>query len=150
MTTPPPPDRFVLDGSVALAWLFHDEQDPYADAIIAKLPNLEMLVPRLWHLEVANVLLVGERRGRCSQADTVQWLSYLLGLPIVVDGETETRAWSDTVSLARQSGLTAPSASKSRARLAAPIASDHLVRSRARHPDRFAARASRLEVGMIQ
>jgi predicted nucleic acid-binding protein len=107
MTTPSPSDRFVLDGSVTLAWLFQDEQDPYADAIIARLPNLEMLVPRLWHLEVANVLLVGERRGRCSQADTTQWLAYLGGLPIVLDGETETRAWSDTVSLARQHGLTA-------------------------------------------
>ena len=107
MTAPPPPDRFVLDGSVALAWLFHDEQDPYADAIIAKLPNLEMLVPRLWHLEVANVLLVGERRRRCSQADTTQWLSYLAGLPVVVDSATEARAWSDTVSLARQHGLSA-------------------------------------------
>ncbi len=64
MTTLPPPDRFVLDGSVTLAWLFLDEQDPYADAIVARLPNLEMLVPRLWHLEVANVLLVGERRRR--------------------------------------------------------------------------------------
>ncbi len=63
MTALPTSNRFVLDGSVTLAWLFVDEQNPYADAIIAKLPNLEMLVPRLWHLEVANVLLVRERRG---------------------------------------------------------------------------------------
>ena len=107
MAALPPLDRFVLDGSVALAWLFLDEQNPYADAIIAKLPNLEMLVPRLWHLEIANVLLVGERRKRCSQADTTQWLSYLARLPIVVDSSTETRAWSDTIGLARQHGLTA-------------------------------------------
>jgi predicted nucleic acid-binding protein len=107
MTMTPPPDRFVLDGSVTLAWLFQDEQYAYADAIIAKLPNLEMMVPRLWHLEVANVLLVGERRGRCSQADTTQWLAYLGGLPIVLEGETEARAWSDTVNLARQHGLSA-------------------------------------------
>jgi predicted nucleic acid-binding protein len=107
MATSSPPDRFVLDGSVTLAWLFQDEQDPYADAIIARLPDLEMLVPRLWHLEIANVLLVGERRGRCSQADTTQWLAYLAGLPIVLDGETEARAWSDTLALARQHGLTA-------------------------------------------
>jgi predicted nucleic acid-binding protein len=107
MTTVPPPDRFVLDGSVALAWLFLDERDEYADAIVAKLPNLEMLVPRLWHLEVANVLLVGERRRRCSQADSTQWLSYLAGLPIVVDDSTEVRAWSDTIGLARQHGLSA-------------------------------------------
>ncbi len=107
MTTLPPPDRFVLDGSVTLAWLFLDEQVPYADAIVARLPNLEMLVPRLWHLEVANVLLVGERRRRCSQADTTQWLSYPARLPIVVDDSTEARAWSDTIGLARQHALTA-------------------------------------------
>src|SRR5579883_1433798 len=105
MATSSSPDRFVLDGSVTLAWLFQDEQDPYADAIIARLPSLEMLVPRLWHLEIANVLLFGERRGRCSQADTTQWLAYLAGLPIVLDGETEARAWSDTLGLARQHGL---------------------------------------------
>ena len=61
------PDRSVLDGSVTLAWLFHDQKDPYADAIVGKLPGVEVLVPRLWHVQVADVLLVGERRGRCSQ-----------------------------------------------------------------------------------
>jgi predicted nucleic acid-binding protein len=106
MSPAAPPDRFVLDGSVTLAWLFHDEADPYADAIIAKLPALAMLVPRLWHLEIANVLLVGERRGRCSQADTTSWLSYLSGLPILVDHATEAHAWADTLNLARQHGLT--------------------------------------------
>jgi predicted nucleic acid-binding protein len=100
------PDRFVLDGSVTLAWLFQDEKDDYADAIIGKLPHLEMLVPRLWHLEVANVLLTGERKGRCSQADTTNWLTLLSGLPVTVDASTEAKAWSDTISLARQNGLT--------------------------------------------
>lgn len=111
MSTPSTPDRFVLDGSVALAWLFHDEQDPYADAIVGKLPHIEMLVPRLWHLEIANVLLVGERRRRSTQADTTTWLTFLSRLPVLVDGETELRAWSDTVALARQHGLSAYDAS---------------------------------------
>jgi predicted nucleic acid-binding protein len=100
------PDRFVLDGSVTLAWLFEDEQDPYADAIIAKLPALDMVVPRLWHLEVANVLLTGERRGRCTLADTTHWLAFLSSLPVVVDTMTESVAWSSTVALARQQNLT--------------------------------------------
>ena len=60
MNTPTATDQFVLDGSVTLAWLFHDEQHPYADAIVARLPDIEIHVPRLWHLEVANVLLVGD------------------------------------------------------------------------------------------
>jgi predicted nucleic acid-binding protein len=100
------PDRFVLDGSVTLAWLFYDEKDPYADAIAAKLPAVEMLVPRLWHLEVANVLLVGERRGRCTSADVANWFAYLSALPVVVDAETEARAWAETIDLARQHTLT--------------------------------------------
>ncbi len=104
MTAPVSPDRFVLDGSVTLAWLFHDEQDPYADAIIGKLPHIEMIVPQLWHLEVANVLSVGERRGRCTQADTTSWLSFLSALPILVDGSTMVRAWSDTIGLAGCTG----------------------------------------------
>jgi predicted nucleic acid-binding protein len=104
-------DRFVLDGSVTLAWLFLDERNTYADAIVSKLPNLEMIVPRLWHLEIANVLVVGEKRKRCSEADTTQWLSYLAGLPIVVDELTEVRAWSDTIGLSRQHGLSAYDAS---------------------------------------
>lgn len=106
MPESPSPDRFVLDGSVTLAWLFHDEMSSYADAIVAKLPAVEMLVPRLWHLEVANVLLAGERRGRCTQADTTTWLNFLSELPIVIDGETEARAWTGVVNLARQHALT--------------------------------------------
>ena len=98
-------DRFVLDGSVTLAWLFHDEQNAYADAIVARLPNVEMLVPRLWHLEVANVLVVSERRGRCTQADMTKWFGLLANLPITVDPATERQAWSDTVALARQHRL---------------------------------------------
>jgi hypothetical protein len=68
-------------------------------------------VPRLWHLEVANVLMVGRRRKRCSQADTTQWLPYLAGLPIVLDGETEVPAWSHTVNPARRYGLSTCDAS---------------------------------------
>ena len=105
MSTPAVPDRFVLDGSVTLAWLFHDEQDPYADAIIGKLPHLEMLVPRIWHLEV--VILAGRRASGPMQPGRHDKLARLpLRTPILVDGSTEARAWSDTINLARQQSLT--------------------------------------------
>jgi hypothetical protein len=83
-----------VDGSVTLAWLFHDEKDPYADAIVRKLPHVELLVPRLWHLEIANALLAAERRGRSSRADAASWHGFLAGLPIFVDGSTEPIVWS--------------------------------------------------------
>ena len=58
-------------------------------------------VPDLWHLEVANTLVVGERRKRSTQADTVTWLGFLAELPIVVDDETKSHAFADTINLAR-------------------------------------------------
>jgi predicted nucleic acid-binding protein len=35
------------------------------------------------------------------------WLSFLAGLPILVDSATDARAWTDTMALARQHGLNA-------------------------------------------
>ncbi|MBX6314439.1 MAG: type II toxin-antitoxin system VapC family toxin [Isosphaeraceae bacterium] len=69
--------QFVLDSSIALAWCFADENDACADAIAAQFPSIEAFVPSLWPLEIANVLLLGERRGRSTQADTAHWTSFL-------------------------------------------------------------------------
>ena len=106
MSSSPSVDRLVVDSSVAIAWLFDDEDDPYATAVAKKLPFADPIVPRLWHLEVANVLLGGERKNRCTQSEITGWLSFLAQLPFVVDSETEERAWSDTINLARRYKLT--------------------------------------------
>jgi predicted nucleic acid-binding protein len=98
-------EAFVLDASLALAWCFSDEADPYADAIAKKFPDIEALVPTLWHLEIANVLLVGERKDRCDQADTATWTTFLATLPITVDEQTSTRAFGDILTLARTHNL---------------------------------------------
>src|SRR4051794_29566699 len=100
-------DRLVLDSSIALAWCFADEQDAYADAIAARFPDLEVTVPPLWYLEVANAFLMGERRGRNTPADTVQWTGFLASLPIVIDDQMIARAWNDTINLARLQTITA-------------------------------------------
>jgi predicted nucleic acid-binding protein len=103
--------QIIVDCSVTVAWLFHDEKNPYADAVAARLPNLELVVPALWHLKVANVLLVGERRKRSTQADTIAWTGFLKSLSVEVDGETTARAWTDILSLARAHNLSAYDAS---------------------------------------
>src|SRR5271154_5140957 len=97
--------RFVLDCSVALAWYFIDEKDRYADAVATALRVASGLVPSLFHLELANILVVGERRQRSTEAQAAAFLARLAGLPIVVDGQTVARAWSDTIALARNHGL---------------------------------------------
>jgi predicted nucleic acid-binding protein len=100
-----PKEGLVIDSSIALAWCFTDEQDAYSQSVLDALESQPAFVPDLWHLEVANTLLVGERRKRSTQADTVQWLSFLAALPITVDEETKAHAFGDTVSLGRSHNL---------------------------------------------
>ncbi|HKI31242.1 MAG TPA: type II toxin-antitoxin system VapC family toxin [Gemmataceae bacterium] len=97
--------RFVLDCSVTLSWYFADEANAYADAIAALFPRVEVFVPALWHLEIANAVAMGERRKRSTLAQGTKWLNYLASLPVIVDGETTARAWTDTLSLARTHNL---------------------------------------------
>ncbi|WP_250847075.1 type II toxin-antitoxin system VapC family toxin [Aquisphaera insulae] len=102
---------FVLDGSVTLVWGFSDEDDDYAAEILDKMPDLQAYVPGLWPLEVANALLVGERRGRTTAANTAHFLTLLGTFPIVVDDQTVARAWVETTHLARTHNLSAYDAS---------------------------------------
>jgi len=95
------PEEFILDNSVTMVWGFEDEADPYAEALLDLMPTARAYVPTLWPLEVANALLVGERRKRITPADTSKFLSLLGTFPITVDDETTSRAWSETLSLAR-------------------------------------------------
>jgi predicted nucleic acid-binding protein len=69
--------------------------------VLDALATITAIVPAIWHCEVANALLVGERRGRSTSADTDTWTTFLGGLPIMVDTETQGRAWPDTLALAR-------------------------------------------------
>lgn len=77
------PNEFVLDCSVTVAWFFEDETDDYAEAVEDTLTKAMALVPSLWRLEVANALLVGERRKRTTEAKVTAFLSLLKLLPIV-------------------------------------------------------------------
>jgi predicted nucleic acid-binding protein len=100
-------EEFVLDGSVTLAWYFKDEADPYADAVAARLSEVRGVVPVIWPLEVANAVLMGERRRRSTEAQAAKWLDSLGSLPITVDDETNAQAWGEVLRLARAHQLSA-------------------------------------------
>ena len=97
----------VMDASTALGFLMSDEQAPRAfralDALERGVPTF---VPSHWALEVANGLLVAERRKRLSRADVAEAADVLGQLPIETDTETGRRAIGETTALARQYGLT--------------------------------------------
>ena len=92
---------FVLDCSVTVAWFFEDEASSYAESVEDSLVAVAAVVPALWHLEVANAVLVGERRGRTTEAKAGVFLTLLTALPISSDDETQRRAWHETMNLAR-------------------------------------------------
>lgn len=100
-------DEFVLDGSVTMAWYFKDEENDYANAVRDGLGVSRAVVPSHWPLEVANTILVGERRKRSNQAQAAAWTGLLASLPITVDDETATRAFSDVLNLGRAQNLSA-------------------------------------------
>jgi predicted nucleic acid-binding protein len=97
----------VVDSSIALTWCFEDEASPETDGLFERVRDDGAVVPALWHLEVANVLLQAERRGRIGRADVARRLMLISDLPIATDQETTPRAWRETLSLARAENLTA-------------------------------------------
>jgi len=102
-----PKEGFVLDNSIVMAWSFEDEVNEYADAVLERLADSRAVVPVLWPLEVANALLMGERRKRSTEAETIKWTGILASLPIAVDDKTNSHAWTDTLNLARGHDLSA-------------------------------------------
>ena len=76
---------FVIDASVTMAWCFADEATPATEAVLDQFADDEAVVPAVWPLEVANVVLVAERRRRLTEAQASRFLDLLRQLPISVD-----------------------------------------------------------------
>jgi predicted nucleic acid-binding protein len=63
-------NRFVLDASVTVAWVVGTPVNPYAVAVQSHVASgWRAIVPPLWQLEVANGLLMNERRKTLTSAE---------------------------------------------------------------------------------
>lgn len=100
---------FVVDASVTLAWCFDDEATAPTEAILDLLADETAIVPALWELEVSNVLLLGERRGRLTESQAARFVALLEQLPILVD--TANVDMGAVMAAARRHGLTGYDAS---------------------------------------
>ncbi|MCG3199034.1 MAG: tRNA(fMet)-specific endonuclease VapC [bacterium] len=100
--------RLVLDCSVTLSWCFEDEHGAYSAEILHTLssPGTRAVVPSIWPLEVANVLLNQERRGRVGRAEVSAFLKRLSRYPIDIEIQPTETIWGDVLSLARTHALT--------------------------------------------
>lgn len=103
--------NFVVDNSVVISWLFRDEANNYADAVLNRLSVATAHVPSIWPLEVLNVLLTAGRRKKISQADSARYLTLLGQLPIIVEYEPPQNIMTILLSLGRENNLTSYDAS---------------------------------------
>ncbi|HYL35865.1 MAG TPA: type II toxin-antitoxin system VapC family toxin [Bryobacteraceae bacterium] len=97
----------VVDASVALAWCFPDEGSGYADEVLVALAQHSIWVPAVWVLEVANGILVGERRKRLGPQEIVRFATLLENLSLVQDVRTAGEHVLRVLPLAQKYGLSA-------------------------------------------
>jgi predicted nucleic acid-binding protein len=103
--------KFVLDKSIFIRWLLKD-REPSTQDYARKVLDLLIeggtaLVPNLWALEAANVIVIVKalKKGTVTQADASQFIALLGELDIQPDAQTHDHALGDTLSLAKQYGL---------------------------------------------
>ncbi|MET3107135.1 putative nucleic acid-binding protein [Oxalobacteraceae bacterium GrIS 2.11] len=107
-------NRFVLDNSVTMRWLFGDGSSgdqKYAKSVLNSIPDGHVIVPSIWSLEVANVIARAERKFGLTEARSADFLQVLSQMHIQVDSETDQRAFGGIVQLARRFNLSAYDAS---------------------------------------
>ena len=97
---------FVVDCSIAMAWLFQGEATPKTSALLNRLATETALVPAWWFIEITNVLALAERKRRITQAQSDAFLADLGKLGIERDDEAPDRAFTHLLALCRTHRLT--------------------------------------------
>lgn len=95
----------VVDASIVIAWASPDENDGFADEVMRHALSHGAMVPNLWPLEVSNILVINERRGRITAGEARGIMDDLKELPFTVDLETAARAMNEIADLAREQKL---------------------------------------------
>jgi len=101
--------HFVLDASVALAWVLDNPVPVYALEVRQEMfRGKRGLVPAWWHLEIANGLAMAERRRDLSAADAEDALDQILLMAASkVDTQVDLVPARDAYANARAFQLTA-------------------------------------------
>ena len=92
---------FIADASVAIGWVHPAQATSETAAMLDAIEAGAVLeVPALWPLEVANALTVLVRRRKLTEEDRQTGLGWLRGLPIRMDHEMASLAFSKLSELA--------------------------------------------------
>jgi len=92
---------FIADASVAIGWVHPAQATAHTGAMLDAIAEGAALeVPALWPLEVANALTVLVRRRKLTEAERQTGLAWLRGLPLRIDHEMASLAFSRLSELA--------------------------------------------------
>lgn len=97
-----------------MRWLFSDGKPndiAYAQSVLDAMKEVSAIVPVTWGLEVANVIVRAESKAEVTKAQSQAFLELMENVTIEEDTATFTRAFSDTLNLARRYCLSAYDAS---------------------------------------
>lgn len=99
--------RFVLDNSVVMRWLLRDggeERLAYASKVLEMLAlqEGEAVVPGIWALEAANVIVIAQAKALVTEARATAFFGLLYDMRLRVDLRTAERALGETLQLARR------------------------------------------------
>lgn len=98
--------QFIIDYSITMAWCFSDEHTSEVLAVRDRLASEAAITPIHWPLEVTNVRLMAEKRGRITAADSTEFLRSLLNLDIEQDLESSSTLSVELLELGRSQRLT--------------------------------------------
>jgi len=75
-----------LDASVTLPWCLDDQANAYTEAILDWCAaGTDAFVASVWPLEITNILVQAQRRGRIDEQRIDQFMQVLLHLPIHIE-----------------------------------------------------------------
>jgi predicted nucleic acid-binding protein len=99
-------EPFVVDASVAIAWVHPAQATPKTDALLGlTIEGASIHAPALWPLEVSNALLILVRRKKLLEEERQSALRGLQGLSVVIDHEGANLAFTKLSAIAQDHRL---------------------------------------------
>ena len=90
----------VIDASMTGAWMLPDEDPRRYAPLRAQAERQGLIAPVLWLTEIANAVIVAERRQRITAMQRVVIAGAVAELDVVLDPPLPARLWSAVVDLA--------------------------------------------------
>ncbi len=98
--------RFVADASIVIAWIHPTQATDESNAWLAHVAGgSELVEPAIWPLEIANALLVLQRRKRLTAGERDESLRLVRAIPVTIDHSSSERALTALSELGQKESL---------------------------------------------